>query len=224
MVKQRDGSHRAVLDLREVNSQCMADKLSTQSGLQCIKQIQSANPKFFTNLDIRSAFYHIPYKDKSGKVTAFTAHCGNAKTRTGQSMSGRWQLKRLGMGHLCSPSGLGRAIIIAFSGISDLVIFADDILVYSSSIEAHMETIRLILEACIKHGIKLAPEKAKWIVSETTFVGFKINQEGIQPEPEKVSAMKNLSPPTSVTQIRQVLGMFAFFAHLIPQYTKRVAS
>ena len=91
--------------------------------------------------------------------------------------------------------------------VGDLLeIFMDDFSVFENSFEHCLKNLRKMLERCIKTNLVLSWEKSHFMVTEGIVLGHIISEKGIKVDPTKVELISNLSPPSSVKQIRSFLG------------------
>ncbi|KAD6118884.1 hypothetical protein E3N88_10155 [Mikania micrantha] len=98
-----------------------------------------------------------------------------------------------------------------------VIVFIDDILIYSKSKEDHERHLRLVLE--LLKNEKLYAKCQFWI-REVQFLGHVINEKGIQVDPMKIEAIKNWSTPTSLTEIRQSLGLAGYYRRFVENFSK----
>ena len=94
--------------------------------------------------------------------------------------------------------------------------YIDDILVASASPEEHVTHLRLLFEQFQKYQVRINPGKCVFGASSLTFLGHIISPEGISPLPEKVKALQDLQPPTSLRQLRHFLGLLNYYRRFIP--------
>jgi hypothetical protein len=95
--------------------------------------------------------------------------------------------------------------------------YLDDILVYSRSSEEHEQHLRKLFLQLQAYGILINPGKCVFRVPELTFLGYRISSEGSRPLDERVSHLQACSPPKTVRQLRQFLGMLNFYRQFLPQ-------
>ncbi|GBG84341.1 hypothetical protein CBR_g38312 [Chara braunii] len=91
----------------------------------------------------------------------------------------------------------------------------DDIQVYSSSYEGHVQHIEWTLHALRDDGFKVALEKCQFFLTTISFLGHVVTDEGLKPEPQKVTAVRDVSVPMTITQIRAFLGTASYYRRFI---------
>lgn len=101
-------------------------------------------------------------------------------------------------------------------GLEEVEVFMDDILVYGSSLEQHASRLEQVLQRVESTGLKLNLEKCTYRQSQLRFLAQLINETGVQPDPEKVDAIRQLPPPQNVQELKRVLGMVNYLGRFIP--------
>ncbi|GBG66401.1 hypothetical protein CBR_g60054 [Chara braunii] len=100
-----------------------------------------------------------------------------------------------------------------------VIVYMDDILVYSSSYEGHVRHIEWTLHALRDAGFKVALEKCQFFLTTISFLGHVVTDKGLQPEPQKVAAVRDAPVPTTITQVRAFLGLASYYRRFIKGVT-----
>ena len=98
--------------------------------------------------------------------------------------------------------------------------FIDDILIYSSSGEEHAEHLRIILQTLREHRLYAKLSKCPFWLNSVAFLRHIVSAEGISVDPQKVEAILNWKPPTSVTEIRSFLGLAGYYRKFVERFSK----
>jgi hypothetical protein len=98
--------------------------------------------------------------------------------------------------------------------------FVDDILVYSKSVEAHEEHLRIVLERLREHKLYAKFNKCEFWITEVPFLGHVVSPEGITVDPSKVKKVLDWMLPTSVSEVRSLLGLAGYYRRFIPNFSK----
>ena len=98
--------------------------------------------------------------------------------------------------------------------------FIDDILIYSSSREEHAEHLRIVLQTLREHRLYAKLSKCQFWLDSVAFLGHIISAEGVSVDPQKVEAILNWKPPTSVTEIRSFLGLAGYYRKFVEGFSK----
>ncbi|GBG78257.1 hypothetical protein CBR_g26288 [Chara braunii] len=96
-----------------------------------------------------------------------------------------------------------------------VIVYMDDILVYSSSYEGHVQHIESALHALQDADFKVALEKCQFFLTTISFLGHVVTDKGLQPEPQKVAVVTDAPVPTTITQIRAFLGLASYYRRFI---------
>ena len=100
-----------------------------------------------------------------------------------------------------------------------VVVFIDDILVYSRTPEEHAEHLRIVLGELRKHQLYAKFSKCEFWLRQVGFLGHILNQEGVAVDPEKVKAILDWKPPANVTDVRSFLGMAGYYRRFIEGFS-----
>ena len=101
-----------------------------------------------------------------------------------------------------------------------VVVFIDDILIYSKNEEEHKEHLRLVLEKLREHQLYAKFSKCEFWLKKVGFLGHVISGEGITVDPSKVEAVTEWKAPTSVGEIRSFLGLAGYYRRFIENFSK----
>ena len=200
VVPKKDGSPRYVLDFRKLNSNSHTDKYSMKSVEECIGDIGRSGSTIFSTLDLSSGFWQLPLAPQSQKLTAFTV----------QNL-GQFQWTRTSQGLHSAPSQYQRLMELTVKGLDNIIVYIDDLLVHNSEHVQHRLSLQLLFDRLRTANLKLNLEKCNFGSTDVTYLGFRLTPNGILPGLDKLSAVRNATPPINVHQVRQFLGLANFF-------------
>ena len=117
---------------------------------------------------------------------------------------------------------LQREMDIAFRGLIGqfVIIYLDDITVFSRNKADHLTHLRRVFERCRKYGISLNPKKSIFAVTEGKLLGFVVSKQGINIDPERTQAIAQISMPHSKKTMQSFLGKIHFVSRFIPRFTE----
>jgi hypothetical protein len=101
-----------------------------------------------------------------------------------------------------------------------VVVFIDDILIYSQNKEEHAQHLRVVLTRLREHKLYAKFSKCKFWLDQVQFLGHVLTTEGISIDPSKVQDILNWKSPKSVNRIRQFLGLAGYYRRFIPDFSK----
>ena len=102
-------------------------------------------------------------------------------------------------------------------------VYLDDIIIYSKSLEQHVEHLRKVLECLRKNKLFAKPSKCMFAQSEVEFCGFLVSNKGIRTQPEKIGLIKEWPTPKDTSDLKSFLGLCGFYQRFIPGYASIVA-
>lgn len=160
--------------------------------------------RVFSKLDANSGFWQILLSEESKSLTTFI------------SPFGRFCFNRLPFGISSAPEHFLKQFSSILNGIDRAVCHMDDVLVWGSNREEHDKKLRKVLQRLQETGVTLNHQKCSFQVEEITFLGHKIDRQGIRPDDAKTKAVREMCPPTSKPELQRMLGMATYLARFVP--------
>lgn len=211
--RKPNGGLRLCVDYRGLNSITVPDRYPLPLFKETLRQLSKA--KWFTKLDVKSAFHRIRIRGGDEWMTAFRCRLGLFE----------WLVTPFGL--VNAPATFQRYINEQLREHLDVdaTAFMDDVLAYTSSDEEeHWTTVRKILTRFDKSGLYLDLDKCEFLCREVKYLGFIIKAgESITVDPSKVQAITEWQPPTSVKGVRSFLGFANFYRCFIENFSEITA-
>lgn len=112
------------------------------------------------------------------------------------------------MGAQHSSSALFRAMSIILRGLPFIKVYCDDLLIFTKTRAEHLKCLGIIFARIASYGVKLAAAKCNLFKTRLPFLRYIISGDNITPTEDKIAIIRDLQPPTTVKEIRKVLGFF----------------
>jgi hypothetical protein len=207
-VKKKDGSMRLCVDYRALNEVTIKNKYPLPRIDDLFDQLKGA--KYFSKIDLRSGYFQLKIRESDIPKTAFV-------TRYGQ-----FEFTVMSFGLTNAPAYFMNLMNKIFMDELDkfVVVFIDDILVYSKSIQEHEQHLRVVLEKLRVHRLYAKFSKCEFWLERVAFLGHILTVEGIAVDLEKVKAVSNWQRPTNVSEIRSFLGLAGYYRRFIEGFSK----
>jgi hypothetical protein len=209
-VTKPDGTWRLCVDYRALNKQTIKNKYALPRMDDLFDSI--AGSKFYSKIDLRQGYYQIRIKEGDEYKTAM-------RTRYGS-----YEFLVMPFGLCNAPATFMTLMNSIFGKMIDegVVVYLDDILVYSKTMEEHEQTLERVLSKLRSEGLYAKPTKCLFVMEEVEFLGHTLTQDGIKPSKDKCEAIKNWETPKSVTGVRSFIGFVAFYRRYIKSFGKIV--
>ena len=207
LVKKPDHSIRFCLDFRSLNKELSDVIFPLMTTNEALMRVQRS--KYFTVLDMRSAFNQVELSPDCRHLTGF------------QTSSGVYQFRRLCFGLKVAPLAFQRMIHLVLSGLtsSHIMIYLDDCCVHTSTTTEHINCLSDVLQRFEEAGLTLKREKCYFFMESVNYLGFKISDKGVQPGDKGLEAIREYPVPRSWEEVRSFLGLCAYFMRFIPNYS-----
>ena len=161
----------------------------------------------YSNLDIRSGYYHIGLTKESQPKTAFV------------TMGGKWEFVRVPFGLSQAPAYFQFLVNTVLEGLSFAKGYLDDILIFSKDLDEHIDHIRAVFLRLRQFKLKLKLEKCDFFKSQVFYLGHLLKGSGIQPMPDKIEALKAMPPPKTVKEVQAFMGTTGYYRKFVPRFS-----
>ena len=155
----------------------------------------------FTTLDLRSEYWQLSVSPEDREKTAFVTPTGS------------WQLLRISFGLSGVPASFDHAMQIIMLGLSydSCLCYFDDIVIPSKGIQEHCEHLEKALTSLRQDILRVKASKCCFGVRKVLYLGHTVSAKGIRTDPTKINAVFELSEPSSLEQVRSILGLAGYY-------------
>uniref|UniRef100_A0A4W5KJC1 ribonuclease H n=1 Tax=Hucho hucho TaxID=62062 RepID=A0A4W5KJC1_9TELE len=202
-VKKRDGGLRPCIDYRGLNK--ITVRFSYPLPLISTATESMHGARFFTKLDLRSAYNLVRIREGDEWKTAFS------------TTSGHYEYLVMPYGLMNAPSVFQSFVDEIFRDLhgQGVVVYIDDILIYSATRSEHVSLVRKVLGRLLEHDLYVKAEKCLFFQQSVSFLGYRISTSGVEMENDRKSAVLDWPTPTTVKEVQRFLGFVNYYQRFI---------
>ncbi|KAI2665770.1 Transposon Tf2-9 polyprotein [Labeo rohita] len=206
-VKKKDGGLRPCIDYRSLNEITIKYRYPLPLVPPALEQLRSA--RFYTKLDLRSAYNLIRIREGDEWKTAFS------------TTSGHYEYWVMPFGLANSPSYFQAFVNDVFRDMLNrwVIVYIDDILIFSNFYSEHIQHVRAVLQRLIQHKLYAKEEKCQFHQESIAFLGYVISPEGVAMDDTKVKAVRDWPRPKTLKELQRFLGFSNFYRRFIRSFS-----
>jgi len=211
VVCKKDGSLRFCVDYRKLNSVTRRDAYPLPRIDSCLDALAGA--WFFSAFDLRANYHQVPMDMKDADKTTFIVRTGT------------YRFRRVPFGLCNAGSTFQRVMDLALNGLNFnmCLVYLDDIIVFSATVEEHLNRLRKIFDRLRAANLKLKSSKCSLMRSEVKFLGHVVSEEGVATDPTKIEVVKDWPTPNEVRDVRSFLGLASYYRRFVPTFAEIAA-
>ena len=208
LAKKKGEGFRFCLDFRELNTITTKDKFPLPRIDETIDYLYGS--KFFSTLDLISGYWQIEIDEEDKAKTAFSTE------------DGHYQFKRMPFGLTNAPATFQRLMNEILKSVirKFALVYLDDVIIYSKTIEEHIMHIEKVLELLRNAGLKIKLSKCTFLQTAVNYLGHIISETGIAPDPKKTKSIKDYPTPKNISQLKSFLGIVGYYRKFIQDFAK----
>ena len=210
-VKKKDGSLWLCIDYRQLNRVTIRNQYPLPRINELFDQLQGS--RVYSKIDLRSGYHQLRVQESDVPKTAF-------RTRYGH-----YEFLVMPFGLTNAPAAFMDLMNRVFQPYLDrfVIVFIDDILVYSSSSEEHSEHLRIVLQTLRERQLYAKLSKCQFWLDRVAFLGHVISVEGVSVDPQKIEAMVNWKPPKNMSKVKIFLGLAGYYRKFVEGFSRIAA-
>ena len=171
--------------------------------------------KFISKIDLKSAYLQIPLEQNSKPTKAFTV-----------PGKGMYQFKRMPFGLTNAPAAFQRLMDKVITPDLQPNVFCnlDDIIIVTQNFDDHLKYLSLVLDKIEKANLTIGLDICESGCSEIKYLGFKVNERGLQIDDDKIQPILELPTPKNIKQLQRLIGMESWYRKFIPYFDEIIES
>jgi hypothetical protein len=207
-VKKKDGTLRLCIDYKQLNKVTIKNKYPLPRIDDLFDQLGGAS--VFSKIDLRSGYHQVRIKGEDIHKTAFWTRYGH------------YEFVVVPFGLTNAPATFMCLMNNVLSKFLDkfVLVFIDDILIYSKNREEHEEHIRLVLQVLREHRLYAKFNKCDFFQKQIHYLGHVLSKEGVAVDPDKIRSIMEWPTPKDVSDIRSFMGLAGYYRRFIKDFSK----
>ncbi|CAF1169558.1 unnamed protein product [Didymodactylos carnosus] len=211
LIDKKDKSYRLVVDYKKLNTITIKDEFPLPNMEETLQEV-GGGYCYFSKLDLKSGFWQLPIDEKDRHKTAF------------KTPFGLYEWNVLAQGLKNSPPTFQRVLSKTLESCRKFcLVYLDDIIIFSKSFDEHVQHLDQVLSRLHQANFQLNPSKCAIAKTEIDYLGHRVNQYGISPLPEKISAILLLKEPKTLRVANCFIGALSWYRKFIPRFAATAA-
>lgn len=196
------------VDYRLLNSKTRKDAFPLPRIEESLDTLSGA--RWFSTIDLASGYNQVPVNKPDRPKTAFCTPFG------------LFEFNRMPFGLCNAPSTFQRLMQRMFGDQQgqSLLLYLDEIIVFSSSVDQHLQRLEMVLGRLQREGLKAKLEKCAFFQQQVAYLGHIISSEGVSTDPKKVEDVANWQRPSNISELPSFLGFASYCRRFVEGFAK----
>lgn len=211
LVTKKDGSLRLCVDYRQLNAKTRRDAYPLPRIEESLDALSGA--RWFSTLDLASGYNQVPVAEADKSKTAFCTPFG------------LFEFNRMPFG-LCNAPGTFQRLMERMFGdcrYQSVLLYLDDVIVFSATVEQHLERLREVFDRLQREGLKVKLSKCQFFQHQVSYLGHVVSAEGVSTDPAKIEVVREWKRPGHLAELRSFLGFASYYRRFVEGFSKLAA-
>lgn len=197
LVPKSDSTFRFCTDYRKVNAVTKPDSFPLPRMEDCVDKVGAA--RYVTKLDLLKGYWQVPLTSRASEISAFV------------TPDALLQYSVMAFGMRNAPATFQRLMNQVLSGVTNVEVYLDDVVVFSNTWEEHLNQLYVIFDRLNKASLTLNLAKCEFAKATVTYLGKCVGQGQVKPVEAKIAAIVEFPMPTNKRELRRFLGMSGYY-------------
>ena len=209
IVRKKTGEIRLCVNFHKLNAISICDSFPLPRVEEALQAVQAAI--WFSSFDLMQGYLQMAMEEADIPKTAFQA-----------GLSGLYEFTRMPFGLTNAGASFCRLMemCIRDQQYVTLLFYLNDICVFAESADQMLDRIELVFSWLHEYHLKIKPKKSYFFQTSVTFLGHILSAQGVSPNPEKVSKIKDWPTPKTPKEVHSFVGLASYYRRFIPSFTK----
>ena len=207
LVRKKDGSLRYCIDYRKLNAITIKDSYPLPRIDESLDSLGGS--RYFSTLDLASGYWQIELDEDAKQKSAFC------------TTSGLFQFKVMPFGLTNAPATFQRLMERVLSSLQWQIclVYIDDVIIFSKTLDEHIDRLQEILGRLKTAGLKLKPKKCHLFQHKVTYLGHMVSENGVETDPAKIEKVKKWPIPKNITEVKGFLGICSYYRRFVKNFS-----
>ena len=206
LVKKKEGTLRFCVDYRKLNSITTRDVYPLPRVEDALSRLQGSC--YFSIMDMQAGYWQVGLNPEDRKKSAFI------------TADGLYQFKVMPFGLTNAPATFQRMMDVLLAGLkwNSCLVYLDDVVVFSKTIDEHLERLEAILLRFRQANLKLKLSKCSFLATTLKVLGYVVSGSGLSPDPAKLSAVQDFPVPLRLRDVQSFVGLCSYYRRSIKDF------